>query len=232
MKINKLLKWTSAVLTAGIVFSGLGTLNAQAAPETMPDGTIFDAEYYASENPDVVAVMGKDANLLYIHYQVFGKNEGRLPVGNGTSTANLTPQEIEYNKIVDKLEYEKQYVNSVYAFICQSRDGKAKQVEFSPALSKVAEYRAAELNEKFSHLRLDNSDFRSALRSAKIYYEYEGECISNAANVADSTAYWQRTQSEMDTIMNNNYDKVGIAVENGYCAVIFTGGHTKEIGKD
>ena len=34
------------------------------------------------------------------------------------------------------------------------------------------------------------------------------------------------------TIMNNNYDKVGIAVENGYCAVIFTGGHTKEIGKD
>lgn len=230
MKINKLLKWTSAVLTAGIVFSGVGTMNAQAAPETMPDGTVFDAEYYASENPDVVAAMGKDPNMLYLHYQVFGKKEGRLPVGNGT--AKLSAQEIEYNKIVDKIEYEKQYVNSVYAFICQSRDGKAKPVEFSPALSNIAEYRAAELNEKFSHLRLDNSDFRSALRSSKIYYEYEGECIAHADNVADGTAYWQRTQSEMDTILNDNYDKVGIAVENGYCDVIFTGGHTKEIGKD
>ena len=50
-----------------------------AAPQTMADGTIFDAEYYAAKNPDVVAVMGTDANTLYAHYSLFGRNEGRLP---------------------------------------------------------------------------------------------------------------------------------------------------------
>ena len=54
-------------------------LSALAAPETMPDGTQFDAEYYAQANPDVVAVYGTDANLLYQHYVTNGKNEGRAP---------------------------------------------------------------------------------------------------------------------------------------------------------
>lgn len=50
-----------------------------AAPETMPDGTIFDAEYYAANNPDVVAAVGNDPAVLYQHYQLCGKAEGRLP---------------------------------------------------------------------------------------------------------------------------------------------------------
>lgn len=50
-----------------------------AAPKQMPDGTYFDAEYYASTNPDVYAAFGSDEGLLWQHYQMFGKNEGRLP---------------------------------------------------------------------------------------------------------------------------------------------------------
>ena len=30
------------------------SLTAYAAPEVMPDGTTFDAEFYAANNPDVV----------------------------------------------------------------------------------------------------------------------------------------------------------------------------------
>ena len=61
----------------GVVASA--PLTALAAPETMPDGTQFDAEYYAQANPDVVAVYGTDANLLYQHYVTSGKAEGRSP---------------------------------------------------------------------------------------------------------------------------------------------------------
>lgn len=54
-------------------------LRVQAAPRQMPDGTIFDAEFYAGQYPDVVAVLGTDPDLLYQHYLTCGKAEGRLP---------------------------------------------------------------------------------------------------------------------------------------------------------
>jgi len=53
-------------------------MTAFAAPETMPDGTVFDAEYYAQTYPDVVAALGTDAGAMYQHYVTFGRNEGRL----------------------------------------------------------------------------------------------------------------------------------------------------------
>lgn len=54
-----------------------------AAPKQMADGNMFDAEYYAISNPDVVAVLGTNENLLYNHYVNNGKNEGRKPYGDG-----------------------------------------------------------------------------------------------------------------------------------------------------
>lgn len=54
-----------------------------AAPREMPDGQIFDAEYYAASNPDVTAALGTDEALLYQHYLLFGKAEGRKPYATG-----------------------------------------------------------------------------------------------------------------------------------------------------
>ena len=52
-------------------------LTVSASPQTMPDGTVFDAEYYAQANLDVAAVYGTDESILYQHYLNFGKAEGR-----------------------------------------------------------------------------------------------------------------------------------------------------------
>ncbi|MCR4586063.1 MAG: L,D-transpeptidase, partial [Lachnospiraceae bacterium] len=41
-----------------------------------PDG--FDPVYYANKYPDVKAVCGNDAALLYSHYTMFGKSEKRF----------------------------------------------------------------------------------------------------------------------------------------------------------
>ena len=41
--------------------------------------TVFDAAYYAAQNPDVVAAFGNDSAKLLQHYLVFGIKEGRQP---------------------------------------------------------------------------------------------------------------------------------------------------------
>lgn len=53
------------------------SFTAFAAPETMPDGTVFDAEYYAQNNPDIAVVYGTDKETLFQHYMMYGKAEGR-----------------------------------------------------------------------------------------------------------------------------------------------------------
>lgn len=55
-------------------------MQMQAAPKIMNDGGVFDAAYYAQQNPDVVSVLGADENTLYMHYEKYGEKEGRLPV--------------------------------------------------------------------------------------------------------------------------------------------------------
>ncbi|MCR4991045.1 MAG: SGNH/GDSL hydrolase family protein [Lachnospiraceae bacterium] len=62
-------------------------ITSLAAPVVMPDGSFFDAEYYAANNPDVVAAYGSDnADFMYEHYITYGKKEGRLPYAGADKT--------------------------------------------------------------------------------------------------------------------------------------------------
>ena len=77
MKIRHFLLMTASVMALAL---SIPALKADAAPVTMADGTVFDAEFYASSYPDVVAVFGTNPDLLYMHYALCGKAEGRLAV--------------------------------------------------------------------------------------------------------------------------------------------------------
>ena len=70
----------SITLLLTIVMTMCFGMTAFASPKTMPDGTVFDAEYYAKTYPDVVSAIGTDENALYQHYVMAGKAEGRHPV--------------------------------------------------------------------------------------------------------------------------------------------------------
>ena len=87
------------IAAASLTFMlGMGT-TAYAQPELMPDGTLFDAEYYAQANPDVVAALGADAGVLYQHYVAHGKAEGR---------AAISPLDVvAYNEEFDAEHYAK-----------------------------------------------------------------------------------------------------------------------------
>lgn len=69
------------ILMMAVMAFGMGvfSVDAEAAPKTMADGTVFDAEFYAATYSDVVAVLGTDEAILYQHYVTNGKAEGRMP---------------------------------------------------------------------------------------------------------------------------------------------------------
>ena len=82
MKKNEIFK--KCILITSLVSAVLASpMYGIAAPREMPDGQIFDAEYYAASNPDVTAALGTDEALLYQHYLLFGKAEGRKPYATG-----------------------------------------------------------------------------------------------------------------------------------------------------
>ncbi|MBO6297308.1 MAG: hypothetical protein J6N53_00560 [Lachnospiraceae bacterium] len=85
MKVQGILSKGFGLILSAVI--SLSPIMSQAAPKTMPDGTIFDPEFYAATYPDVAAVCGNDEALLYQHYVLCGKNEGRLPYAPQTAVS-------------------------------------------------------------------------------------------------------------------------------------------------
>ena len=78
-----------------IISSGI-SLKTYAAPKQMPDGNLFDAQFYAETYPDIAAVLGTDETVLYNHYVLCGSLEGRIPY-------QLSKQEIRNKEIYNKI---------------------------------------------------------------------------------------------------------------------------------
>ena len=111
---GKLVKTIAAVCAATMLFG----MTALAAPKTMSDGGTFDPEYYAQQNPDVVAALGTDENVLYQHYLNNGRAEGRLPYAAGTAStsASQSPSvvattEFRYVSCDGRVKYLNQAIN-------------------------------------------------------------------------------------------------------------------------
>ena len=81
----------AAALVLGFVMMATMSTQTYAAPKQMPDGNVFDAEFYATTYPDVAAVFGTDEAMLYNHYVLCGKAEGRLPFAPNAVPAPTAP---------------------------------------------------------------------------------------------------------------------------------------------
>ncbi len=68
------------------------SFEVNAEPKQMPDGTVFDAQFYADTYPDVKAAYGNDEVALYNHYVTCGKKEGR----KATNEINIIEFDAEY----------------------------------------------------------------------------------------------------------------------------------------
>lgn len=102
-------KWSIAAAAFTLCLAWGATAYAQ--PAQMPDGTWFDAAYYAQANPDVTAALGTDAGILYQHYQLCGKAEGRAAVAPGTGTTDPAASSADF----DAAYYARTYPDVVAA---------------------------------------------------------------------------------------------------------------------
>ena len=74
--MKKIAKLAAAMIIICIV---MREVPVYSEPETMPDGVIFDGDYYSEKYPDVAAVYGtEDTKALYSHYSEYGREEGRF----------------------------------------------------------------------------------------------------------------------------------------------------------
>ena len=83
------------VLAAAMTISACMGTTVCAAPKQMADGVMFDPQYYAQANPDVVAALGSDENILYKHYALYGKAEGRAALAASQPAATPLPAQGE-----------------------------------------------------------------------------------------------------------------------------------------
>jgi len=77
------------ITTLFVAVLGLSSsITAFAAPKTMPDGSVFDAAYYAAAYPDVAVALGTSESALYNHYLQYGKAEGRKPTAQSSQVTS------------------------------------------------------------------------------------------------------------------------------------------------
>ena len=106
-----------ASIAAGLTFGG--ALEAQAAPVTLPDGSVFDPDYYAQMNPDVVITVGTEPEALYDHYVRYGQKEGRAPAA---------PQDIVV--VVDPTAFDATYYASRYPDVTATFGNDARVLQW------------------------------------------------------------------------------------------------------
>ncbi|MBR1470617.1 MAG: CAP domain-containing protein [Lachnospiraceae bacterium] len=102
-----------ACVICGVSFGAV--LPAQAAPVTLPDGSVFDPDYYAAMNPDVVITVGTDAEALYAHYLRYGQKEGRAPAAPADVISHMDPT------VFDAAYYAARYPDVVASFGADAR---------------------------------------------------------------------------------------------------------------
>ena len=189
---NLLSKLIAGVLLCGTMVLG-SHFTSWAAPEQMPDGTVFDADYYAANNPDVVAVLGTDKTILYNHYLTSGIREGRLPYDPNyfgpITIATPTPQQPAVNvtprkaTIGDKNALSK--AKSYLRFTSFSYKGLIDQLKYEGFLDSEAQYGAdycgADWNEQalkkaLSYLKYSSFSYNGLIEQL----EYEGFTTAQA----------------------------------------------------
>ena len=194
-----------------------------AAPKEVEPGVWFDAEYYAANNPDVVAVFGTDPGMLYLHYKTYGKNEGRLPMAPTSTTTTTTstipgvPQDfadLDGSPCIAVYKYGYAYYGAfeeeVKAYILQMVNNERaacglNTLTLTSYFASYAQVRAGELPYSFSHARPDGTkvpygEVITIGITGDSAYEVACGIITNYKN---SPVHWSN-------LMDSSYKHIGV----------------------
>ena len=185
-----------AVLVMIIMAISAPAMQMHAAPKTMSDGGVFDAAYYAQQNPDVVSVLGTDENALYLHYKVYGGKEGRLPVRPSCMNPKSSPG--SDSTWDDEIIAETNRIRT---------DAGLKPLKKNTRLMGDATVRAKEQTTVFSHTRPDGRPWYSA--DPDMMY---GENLIWTADASPKNAMdlWMHSPTHKSVILDPKYTEIGV----------------------
>ena len=129
---------TNQTNTAGT--NGTEASANDTAASSVPDW--FDPVFYAKEYPDVAAVMGTDAGVLYRHYLNYGKAEGRKFSANSNAAGTKASSTTTSNYL------SQAFVN----YLNQQRSAAGlNQIAWNSDLESHVLSRAQQISANFSH---------------------------------------------------------------------------------
>jgi len=215
-------------------------VSQQSVANIMENG--FDPVYYANNNKDVVAVLGNDPQQLYLHYTLFGKNEGRkgcapgsTPGTNTSSAAASTTDnykygldKTQYNRVVQRADSNSGYAKSLISEINSYRGDKdRKKLYRDDLLEEAATLLAMEMddNEKASSTRPNGNSYSSVFSQFGIGgYEYHGMVYqkNNTSDMGKLLEEWKADSSDRSELQNKHYKYVGVGRSNKYWVLLFT----------
>lgn len=214
----------------------------QSVASIMENG--FDPVYYANNNKDVVAVLGNDPQKLYLHYTLFGKNEGRkgcAPTStSGTNTSSTTTSssatgtykygldQTQYNRVVQRADSNNGNAKSLVSKINSYRDDKGKKKIYrDDLLEEAATLLAMEMddNEKASSTRPNGNSYASVFSQFGISgYDYKGMIYqkNNTSDMSKLLEEWKSDSGDKDELLDKHYKYVGVGRSNKYWVLLFT----------
>ncbi len=93
------------------------------------------------------------------------------------------------------------------------KDAGLSELENDPKLNKIADMRAKELAEKFSHTRPDGTDCFAALEENGISNVYGAENIAGGyASAEDVVDGWMQSSGHKANILGKNYTRIGVGM--------------------
>lgn len=200
-------------ITMAVVFIALtGSMTVCAQPAAMPDGTVFDAEFYAQTYPDVVAVFGTDAGALYQHYLAYGIAEGRLaadPAALSPAAQAAPVAEPDAAPLENSLaSYD---VGAVWELTnLQRAAAQIPALAWDDSLWTSASQRALEISVLFSHTRPDGSSCFTAV-SQDLHLRTMGENIAMGQRSAEEVVTdWMNSEGHRRNIMNPTFTRIGV----------------------
>ena len=133
------------------------------------------------------------------------------------------------NKSNDSADETSSFADEVIRLVNKQRTANGlSKFTASNKLSDVAQTRAKELTESYSHTRPDGSSCFTALREANIDYTAAGENIAAGYSTPEAVVEgWMNSKAHRANILNPNYSKIGV----GYCADGSGYGSYWEIGR-
>lgn len=222
--------WSTALETAGVKMESLDNVDESVAGGEDYDSPADTLKLLLSTPGAKAALMNKDFTHLgvgYVHDEkgyggaqdfwsllYITKNDGKTPAETPSKTPEKTPEpetpapETPAPSGSDLQSMRQGVLDLVNA--ARAENGKSP-LTLNDALCDVAQLRADEIVESFSHTRPDGSSCFTAINQAGISYRTVGENIaagqSSPASVMNS---WMNSEGHRKNILNGSFTSIGI----------------------